>query len=198
MAWEPVWKAKTVLRVLNKQEGPPELVQPLYSIGGFHIGARAILDMAWLYCSPISVGRRGVISLFKWFLPAFPRVEEGGGSASCGAVLSRVRVRNFFYPSLEHKITLWLRPTCLPSEPKLIARAVCSWVWAGIMPTSGSPAIGSARAGRPFIRPGFEPPFYKTEFHTGRFWISSRKSTKKVYIFILKIEWNKFSPWLAS
>jgi hypothetical protein len=25
------------------------------------------------------VGRRGVISSFKLFLPAFPRVEEGGG-----------------------------------------------------------------------------------------------------------------------
>ncbi len=35
--------------------------------------------MVWLNRSPIPVGRRGVISLFKWFLPAFPRVEEGGG-----------------------------------------------------------------------------------------------------------------------
>ncbi len=29
--------------------------------------------------TPIPVGRRGVIFLFKWFLPAFPRVEEGDG-----------------------------------------------------------------------------------------------------------------------
>jgi hypothetical protein len=29
--------------------------------------------------SVFSVGRRGVISLFKWFLPAVPHVEEGGG-----------------------------------------------------------------------------------------------------------------------
>ncbi len=38
-------------------------------IGGVHIGARALhqkLDMVWLYRSPISVGRRGVISSFKW------------------------------------------------------------------------------------------------------------------------------------
>jgi len=34
--------------------------------------------MVWLYCSPISVGRRGIIFLFKWFQPAFSRVEEGG------------------------------------------------------------------------------------------------------------------------
>ncbi len=33
--------------------------------------------MVWLNRSPIPVGRRGVISSFKWFLPAFPR--EGGG-----------------------------------------------------------------------------------------------------------------------
>ncbi len=35
--------------------------------------------MVWLYRSPIPVERSGVISLFKWFLHAFPRVEEGGG-----------------------------------------------------------------------------------------------------------------------
>ena len=35
--------------------------------------------MVWLYRSPIPVGRRGVISSIKLFLPAFHRVEEGGG-----------------------------------------------------------------------------------------------------------------------
>ncbi len=28
-------------------------------------------DMVWLYRSPIPVGRRGIISSFKFFLPAF-------------------------------------------------------------------------------------------------------------------------------
>jgi hypothetical protein len=39
--------------------------------------------MVWLYRSPIPVGRRGVISSFKWFLPPSLRVEGGGGSAPC-------------------------------------------------------------------------------------------------------------------
>ncbi len=34
--------------------------------------------MVWLNRSPIPVGRREVISSFKWFLPAFPRVQEWG------------------------------------------------------------------------------------------------------------------------
>ncbi len=33
----------------------------------------------WLYCSPIPVGRRGVISSFKWFLPAFATRRRGRG-----------------------------------------------------------------------------------------------------------------------
>ncbi len=45
--------------------GPPELVLP--------------------FSSPFPVGRRGVISSFKWFLPAFPtRGWEGSQSAACG------------------------------------------------------------------------------------------------------------------
>jgi hypothetical protein len=44
-------------------------------------------DMVWLYRSPIPVGRRGVISSFKLFLTAFPRVERGEGSAPCGLLL---------------------------------------------------------------------------------------------------------------
>ncbi len=37
-------------------------------------------DMVWLHRSPIPVGRKGVISSFKLFLTAFPRVEERGMS----------------------------------------------------------------------------------------------------------------------
>ncbi len=43
--------------------------------------------MVWLYRSPIPVGRRGVISSVKCFLPAFATLEEKGGgeeeSAPC-------------------------------------------------------------------------------------------------------------------
>ncbi len=51
---------------------------PLSFVGEAHIGARALLDMVWLYHSPIPVGRRGVIYLFKFFLPAVTGLEGGG------------------------------------------------------------------------------------------------------------------------
>ncbi len=35
--------------------------------------------MVWLYHSHIPAGRRGVIYLFKWYLPAFRGLEERGG-----------------------------------------------------------------------------------------------------------------------
>jgi hypothetical protein len=67
----------------------PWVSSALSFIGWVHIGKSAAcpkFDMVWLHHSPIPVGRRGVISSFKWFLPAFPRVEEGGwGSAPCEA-----------------------------------------------------------------------------------------------------------------
>ncbi len=36
-------------------------------------------DMVWLHRSPIPVGRRGVISSFKWFLPAIATRRGRGG-----------------------------------------------------------------------------------------------------------------------
>jgi hypothetical protein len=57
--------------------------------GEVYIAARALLDIidsVWLYRSPIPVGRRGVLYLFKWFLPAFAAPKVGGGgsqSAPC-------------------------------------------------------------------------------------------------------------------
>ncbi len=43
-------------------------------------------DVVWLYRSPIPVGRRGVISSFKWFLPVFAtrRGREGEGQHPVG------------------------------------------------------------------------------------------------------------------
>ncbi len=51
---------------------PNELVQH-FRLGEVHMGARALpacpkFDTVWLYYSPFPVGRRGVISSFKWFL----------------------------------------------------------------------------------------------------------------------------------
>ncbi len=62
--------------------GPPELVQHFRLWGSSHRRNSAACpkyDMVWLHRSPISVGRRGVIFSFKWFLPALLHVEEGGG-----------------------------------------------------------------------------------------------------------------------
>ncbi len=61
---------------------------PVQHFWGVHIGARALHVLNFIWFGTISrlshLGRRGVISSFKWFLSAFPRVEEGGrGSAPC-------------------------------------------------------------------------------------------------------------------
>ncbi len=70
--------------------GPPELVQHflLQGVEFTSVQERAAcpkFDMVWLNRSPIpGQGRRGIISSFKRFLPAFPRIEKGGGSAPCG------------------------------------------------------------------------------------------------------------------
>jgi hypothetical protein len=61
--------------------------------------------MVLQYYSPIPVGRRGVISSFRWFLPAFPHVEERGGSRHPMSLIgphpsqpsSRVRPRFFAF-----------------------------------------------------------------------------------------------------
>jgi hypothetical protein len=59
-------------------------VRKLYHTGGVGGGGGGQFstimfpESVWLKYSPIPVGRRGVISSFKWFLPAFLRVEEGG------------------------------------------------------------------------------------------------------------------------
>jgi hypothetical protein len=46
-----------------------------------------VLVFGWIArLSPIPVGRRGVISPFNWFQPAFPRVEEGGGGRHPGEI----------------------------------------------------------------------------------------------------------------
>ncbi len=55
-------------------------------INGIFVTVCPKFDMVWQYCSPIAVGRRGVISSFKWFLPASPR--QGGGGASQQPVIT--------------------------------------------------------------------------------------------------------------
>ncbi len=58
-----------------------ELVSTFVYRGSSHRRKSAKFDMVWLYGSPIPVGRRGEITSFKWFLPAFRGV--GVGSAPC-------------------------------------------------------------------------------------------------------------------
>ncbi len=61
----------------------PRVSAALSFKGGVHIGAKAlrVLNLIWFgWIAPIP---------FKWFLPAFSRVEkEGGGSAPCGMALA--------------------------------------------------------------------------------------------------------------
>ncbi len=74
--------------------GPAELVQ--HFRGSSHRRKSAAcpnFDMIWLHRSPIPVGRRGVISSFKWFLPAFAtRRGWERGSAPCGIYSLRLEL----------------------------------------------------------------------------------------------------------
>jgi hypothetical protein len=60
----------------------PWVISALSFIGGVHIGARALhvlIRYGLVVSLPYSSGEEGIISSFIWFLPAFPRVEEGEG-----------------------------------------------------------------------------------------------------------------------
>ncbi len=62
--------------------GPPALISTFVYRGSSHrreSAACSKFDMVWLYRWTISVGRRGVISSFKLFLPAFDIGRERGG-----------------------------------------------------------------------------------------------------------------------
>ncbi len=95
ISWEKGWwrgeaQLTPALRGLNKLLRPPELRSLALSfIGGFTRRKSAAFpkfDMVWLNGSLLPLGIRGVISSFKWFLPAFPRVKGGG---SVGTLCSR-------------------------------------------------------------------------------------------------------------
>jgi hypothetical protein len=70
----------------NNKRGPTELVQHSAYRGTSHRSngaASHIIDLLWLNCSPISVGRKGVFySICSYtytdYLPS-RRLEEGGG-----------------------------------------------------------------------------------------------------------------------
>ncbi len=65
-------------------EGPLSKVQLFFAYRGSSHRRKSVawhkFDLAWLYRSPIPVGRRGYF--IKWFQPAFA-VLRGGGSAPC-------------------------------------------------------------------------------------------------------------------
>jgi len=78
---------------------PPEFNSTLSFTGRVHIGARAlhVLTFIWFgnYRTPIPVGRRGVISSFKWFLPALATCRGRGWSAPWGAATHIVIMTTF-------------------------------------------------------------------------------------------------------
>jgi hypothetical protein len=67
--------------------GPTELVQHFAYRGNSHRrhgAARHIIDMVWLYSSPIPVGWSGGILLALMISTVFAATRRGGGSAPCG------------------------------------------------------------------------------------------------------------------
>ncbi len=89
--------------------GPPELVQHFAYRGNSHRRESAAcpkFDMVWLYHSPIPVGRRGIISSFKWFLPAFA-TRRGRGRGVRSTCLQHSGIRwNCVELSTQKKATL--------------------------------------------------------------------------------------------
>ncbi len=98
-----------------------EFVQHFHFQGEFSIGARALLDihfdMDWLCCSPIPVGRRGVIYLFKLFIPTVAALRKGGGG--------KHPVGRPWYLTCKHRLQ--------NSHGYLLLHAICSVkkVWGG-------------------------------------------------------------------
>ncbi len=70
-SWDQSPKLQVPCQNKELTRGPPELV--------------------WLNLSPIPMGRRGVISSLKWFLPFFATRRGGGGreSAPCGSHIQK-------------------------------------------------------------------------------------------------------------
>jgi hypothetical protein len=66
--------------------------------------------MVWLYRSPIQVGRRGVISLFKLFLPAFAtRRGRGVGGGGRHPVGERHRCKEYPSHIYTHRVHIGIR-----------------------------------------------------------------------------------------
>ncbi len=71
--------------------------------------------MVWQYRSPILVGRRGIISSFKWFLPAVAmRLEEGGGDV--GTLWYACNAPSRPWPDINCKAKQWGRVGSLWEE----------------------------------------------------------------------------------
>ncbi len=64
--------------------------------------ARPTIDMVWLYRSLTPVGRRGVFYLFKRFLPASRRLEEGGEESAPYGMYMRVFTIHIHLPPRLH------------------------------------------------------------------------------------------------
>ncbi len=87
------------LQVIELTRGPPEVVQHFRYRGSSHRRKSAVcpkFDMVWPNRSPIPVGRRGVISLFKWFLPVFAtRRGRGEGGRHPVVVIQSILIPSF-------------------------------------------------------------------------------------------------------
>ena len=97
--------------------GPTELVQLSAYRGSSHRrkgAARNIIDMVWLYRSPILVGRKGVFYLFNWFLTAFA-VPRGRGRGSQHPVVGTT----FNGIVKLHPITICHARVCLLMSPMI-------------------------------------------------------------------------------
>jgi hypothetical protein len=85
-------------------------------------------DMVWLYCSPIPVGRRGAISSFKWFLPAFATSRGRGERVRTlwsQSMITTIVRGNFLQISVTH-LKCHLAPLMIPWL-NLCQQCRCHW-----------------------------------------------------------------------
>jgi hypothetical protein len=85
--------------------------------------------MVWLYRSIIPMGRRGVISSFKWFLPTFPARRGRGGGVG----------------------TLWVCPRLSSLKPQVVVAGVVNAGTAWGIDTGGKITAGIVGTGGQFI-----------------------------------------------
>jgi hypothetical protein len=137
--------------VMIDVEGPLSQFSTFADRGSWHRRKSAAwhkFDMVWLYWLPIPVGRRGVFYSFKWFLPAFAALREGGGMSTlwvCHVIILSLDLLSLVlavFPSSSglHNLCYRLLPCHVKKPGTMYSRLICTLLYA-LCPQLESPAL---------------------------------------------------------